>query len=75
MRIDGTWLKLQRLKYGMKGIDLAKKMGVDQSYISKMENDRVPVTAQVVNYFNSLASRSGTSDPDLPVYISGTHKP
>jgi len=38
----GTDLKEQRRKTGISQRELAKKIGVDFSYISKLENDRLP---------------------------------
>ena len=38
----GTELKEQRRKAGISQRDLANKIGLDFSYISKLENDRLP---------------------------------
>lgn len=68
MTVPGIWLKLQRVKYRIKAVDLAKQMGVDQSYISKMEHGVVPVTQEAVTGINILAGL-GTSNPDYPNLI------
>ena len=50
----GLNFKIQRITLGIKGIDMAAMLGLDQSYISKMENGKAPIPTHVYTHWVKL---------------------
>lgn len=45
--IKGKEFMIKRILLGIKGQEIAKMIGVDQSYISKMENERQEIPPHI----------------------------
>lgn len=59
--MTGKELKLQRITADIKGIDLAAEMGVDGSWVSRIENMRVVTPAASERYLAALATLTTSS--------------
>jgi len=53
---SGLELKILRIKKKIKGVELAEKLNVDQSYISKMENEIVKIPAHIYTRWIQILS-------------------
>lgn len=53
---SGLELKILRIKKKIKGVELAEKLNVDQSYISKMENEIVKIPEHIYTRWIQILS-------------------
>src|SRR5690554_6661529 len=69
----GEFLKQQRAQHGLSQADLAEQMGIEQSYLSKLESDRSMPSADIfTRWLNSLnISLSEVLQPFDHSYVQG----
>lgn len=48
LKLIGMNIKLERIKHGLSQAELAHKLGVEQSYISRIESGSVAVSCQKI---------------------------
>lgn len=61
--VDGKSLKLKRVAADVKGIDLARAMGISGSRVSAIENSRVVQPDTIERYERALATLTTSTTP------------
>ena len=50
----GETLKLLRIFYGYKSVDMAKKLNISQSFLSEIENNKKNPTLDLLNQYSKI---------------------
>lgn len=79
----GETLKLLRIFYGYKSVEMAKKLNISQSFLSEIENEKKKPTLELLNKYSKVLkikvstiillseSMNGEKENDLKHNIAG----